>query len=544
MNITLQSLFCRIRKTQKIYLAILFCIVFTTIESDGQVIQTNRFERKQKGSDDYYTIISLKDEGLCLLRHKDKYNGNKRVWEFVLLDTALAEKKTVEFEIENRNNLVGYEYVSGFIYFLFRAGDTNKNMLFLVEFNVDGVEISRHEIKPELDFRLTHFIKVGSKMVLGGYVSKDPVILLYEMNTNLIKVVPGFFQKENELVDLRGNVNNTFNTVLIDRSTKAEKKLIFRTFDEEGEMLLEDVVPIDDRKSLQTSITSSLEREELMVLGSWGDRQSKQSVGFFSLMVDPFGDQKINYFDFASLNHYLDFMKPTRARRIQEASERDIKAGRNPDFANYVMPYKVEEHKEGFFMLAEVYEQSGATNQFNNPYTNPYGMGYGGFYPYYYNPYYPGFYPSRMYNPYGYGGNVRNAEQIKTTQSVLLAFDSKGKLLWDQGMKVDETTRQSITQISDFVYWKGEIVFVYKNKDADIKVKIIEPLGDSSEDISEKVRMRNPADEFRSEREQEGGVRSWYKNSFYVWGYQTIRNINDREDRVRDVFYINKVVVN
>ena len=48
--------------------------------------------------------------------------------------------------------------------------------------------------------------------------------------------------------------------------------------------------------------------------------------------------------------------------------------------------------------------------------------------------------------------------------------------------------------------------------------------------------------EVRHEREQNGGILHWVGNSFYMWGYQTIRNPNN-EERVREVFYLNKVVV-
>ena len=51
-----------------------------------------------------------------------------------------------------------------------------------------------------------------------------------------------------------------------------------------------------------------------------------------------------------------------------------------------------------------------------------------------------------------------------------------------------------------------------------------------------------PLDEIRSEKEFEGGVRQWLPDAFYVWGYQALRNTT-QEDRMRDVFYIIKVVV-
>jgi hypothetical protein len=514
----------------------------TTISSYGQVSQPHRYEKIQKRSDEFYTIIPLKDEGIALLQERDKYEGSKRIWSLILLDTALTEKRTTDFQVEARHNLVGHEYTKGHVYLLYRTGDTNKNNLELFDFDVSsGEQRGYYEIKPELDFKLTHFIKAGSNMVFGGYVSKDPVVLIYELATKLIKVVPGFFQKDNELVDLRANQNQTFNTVVIDRSTRTEKKLVFRTFNDLGEMLLEDVVDIDDSKSLQTSITSTLEGDELMVLGTYGARQSKQSLGFFALPVDPFNEQKIRYMDFSQLQHYLDGLKPARVKRIKESAEKAIAAGRNTEWADYVMPYKIEENKNGFLLLAEVYERSSSMSQYNNPYGSPMYGGYSS--PYYYNPYMPYYYyPSRMYRPYNFGNNVKNTEEIRTTEAVLLSLDSKGNLLWDQSLKIKDAKRSSLEQISDFHLSKGDVYFLFRDKENELKVKKIEIDNNEASDSTIQIKLSQPFDEYRSERE-ELGIKKWYDNVFYAWGYQTIRNINNKDDRVRDVFYINKIVV-
>src|SRR5688500_13951489 len=72
----------------------------------AQPRQTHRFETKQKDSDEYYSIIPLKEEGLALLREKNKYNGGKRLWELTLLDTALQERKTFDIEVEHRYLLI------------------------------------------------------------------------------------------------------------------------------------------------------------------------------------------------------------------------------------------------------------------------------------------------------------------------------------------------------------------------------------------------------------------------------------------------------
>jgi hypothetical protein len=83
---------------------------------------------------------------------------------------------------------------------------------------------------------------------------------------------------------------------------------------------------------------------------------------------------------------------------------------------------------------------------------------------------------------------------------------------------------------------------MYK-KESELKLKVI---GLEDNQVSEntiKVKTSDPQDEIRSDKEFEGGVRQWMPGSFFVWGYQTIKNTT-KADRVRDVFYINKVVVN
>jgi len=505
----------------------------------AQTLQPNRFEKQQKNSDDYYNVISLGQDGLALFRERDKYKNSNRIWELTFLDTLLSERKALELEIKERNKMIGYEVHNGHLFFLFRAGETNKNDFELVDLTFGGDEVARHTIKPDLDFKLTHFSKAGNSLALGGYVNNEPAVVLYDLGSKGLKVVPGFFQKDTELVDLRVNQNQTFNTVLIDRSTRDSRKLVLRTFDESGKQLLEDIVPIDEDRSLITGITSGLEREELMILGTWGERNAKQALGFYAITVDPFSDQKIQYFNFGELKHYVDYLSPKRAQRIKDNAREDAAANRLPNFTNYVMPFRIVEYNKGFLLLSEAYNPVSNMSAYNgNPYYSPFYNPYG------FNPYYPGgyFYPGmgRMYRPAMYGPNMRPTDDIKSLETTLLAFDADGKVMWDESFKLDEIKMPGVEQVADFNLLGDRVFFVYK-KESELKVKtIFLAEGDSQESV-EKIKPANELDEVRSDKEYEGGVRHWYKDAFYVWGYQTIRNAT-LEDRVRDVFYINKVV--
>lgn len=516
-------------------LALCLYVFFLPDNAWSQVTQPSRYEKPFSMSEGYFTIIPLKKEGLCLVQDKDKYSGGKKLWEIIFLDSALQEKKVLEVPVESRNQLTGYEYAPGEVYLLYRVGETNRNQLAVVEIQLDTYEIKHHLISPELALQLSHFTKAGNSIVIGGYVNREPTILLYDLSSQNIKVLPGFFQKDTELVDLRVNQNNTFNVILIDRDAREQNKLVLRTFDDSGKILLEDEVSIDSRKALQTGITSTLEREDMIIAGNWGERNSKQSSGFFAIPVDPFSDQKIQYLHFGELEHYLDYLNPKRARNIKAKSLKEIKEGRTPNYVNYVMPYRIQEHKTGYLLLAEVYQPSSGAS-FPSPY--PYYMGP-------YDPYYGGYYAGmRRFYPYPYnypGGPRQPSQEVKAFESVVVAFDANGKLMWDHSFKLDDIKSSTLEQISDFHLRDSRMFFLYK-KESDLKIKVILTESGEVQEMNEPVRLTHENDEVRSEKDFEGGVRQWYGNSFYVWGYHTLRN-NNLEDRVREVFYINKIVV-
>jgi len=524
------------RKFRGIVVLIAIGLLVAQFAVVAQVTQPHRYEKVYKGSDDPFHLISLKEKGLALFRDINKYRNSNKLWQIVLLDTALQVLKDFEIEVNERNKFLGYEVTPDHLFFLFRTGETTKNDFELIDIDLKGAEAGRYQFKPDLDFKLTHFTRAGSNFIFGGYVNNEPAVVLFELPNNRIRVIPGFFQKDTELVDLRTNQNQTFNTVLIDRGSKDVRRLTFRTFDESGKQLLEDIVPIEEQKFLQTGITSTLEREDLAVVGTWGERNSKQSIGFYFMPVDPFNEQKIKYLDFGQLGHFLDHLSPKRAERVKANSVSDAAAGRIPNFTSYVMPYKVMEYKDGFLLLAELYNPVSNMNPYySNPYYyNPY---YGGGYSFPY--YYPGM--NRMYRPYSYNNSMKSADEIKTNQTAVLSFSPNGKINWDESFKVDEIKMPGIDQVSDFCIKGDQIHFLYK-KESELKLKVIGIEDDQVVESTEKIRTADPEDIIRSEKEFEGGVRQWVDNTFYVWGYHTIRNASN-DDKVRDIFYINKVVV-
>ena len=76
-------------------IVVLGVLLFITTEGNAQVTQTHRFESKQRMNDETFSIIPLKEDGLVLLREKNDYKDGKQIWECILLDSALKERKNL-----------------------------------------------------------------------------------------------------------------------------------------------------------------------------------------------------------------------------------------------------------------------------------------------------------------------------------------------------------------------------------------------------------------------------------------------------------------
>jgi hypothetical protein len=332
------------------------------------------------------------------------------------------------------------------------------------------------------------------------------------------------------------NQNGTFNTLVINRTALPEKTLLLRTFDKTGTQLLEDHIPLDPSKTVLTAVTSSLVRDELLIAGTYAVGNSKQASGFFYIVADPFSDQPLYYHDFPKLGHFLEYLNPKRSEKIRSVSERHRLNGKDPEFRANVTAIRLDEYPEGFFLLAEVYNTTSGSGSLYPP-----AQSYNGYYPTVsggYNNYSP--FNSRYYNsPYNYGQPISSS--VRVVQSAVVAFRPDGRLEWDHSIKVDSKDRGVLEQASDFWCDKNRIVIATKlESDLSSKVRF---KNDESQADTVSIMLKNPGDVVREEAEEEGGVRYWYGNKFYLWGYQTLKDPT-AEDKVRSVFYIVKVDAN
>ena len=226
------------------YLPILVTSIFLFFSHHplmAQLSQPVRYEKEHKGEDRDFTLIPMGEKGIALIRDKQKYEKGNTLWELIILDTALQEVWLKDLAIESRYVLVGHEYRDQLLYFLFRLGDTDQGKLKIIKVDFIAQHTEEHRYEPELTIKLTHFNVVENQAILAGEVSGEPTILLYNLKNDQVKIIPGLLLSNSELLEVRVNVNNTFNALFKEKKSKTSKRLIAKTFDHTGVQLLDDV---------------------------------------------------------------------------------------------------------------------------------------------------------------------------------------------------------------------------------------------------------------------------------------------------------------
>lgn len=499
----------------------------------AQPVQDFRTAIPAKSSDQPYEVITMGKDGIALVRDLQKYSQGNKKWQVDLLDTVLNKVWTTELDLDNRLQLVGFEHTPGRLYLLYRETQTTYYNFDLVVVDTREHSIQRDKVKFDLNFQLTHFTVAGTTALFGGYINSEPAVLLFNHTSDKPKVLPGLFSQRISLLDLQANHNNSFNVLLLEDKRGSAQHLVLRTFDATGNLLLDDRIEVDSKYTVLSGMTSRLVFDDMMIVGTYGQGNGKEVLGFYSLKVDPFGEQKVVYMDLPSISHFLDYMPEKKAKKIIAKASREKLAGRIPRFKSNLLPIRVEEIGDCYYVFAEIFHPPSNVTYYpyGSPYWNPYysnPMGTPG------NPYRPGGFDSPNYRD-----QVRNNE-VRMIESLVLRYRSPAGTPEGISLKYEDVNRPILGQTGDFLVRNDSVVLAYKYK-SDV-VFIPEHEDPLSRPASQKAALRvyNSTDLLKDEDDDDGGLRHWYGRHFYVWGYRRVRVQLEEEVDTRYEFYVNR----
>src|SRR5690606_10455418 len=289
-------------------------------------------------------------------------------------------------------------------------------------------------------------------ILIGGYFNRVPLVLYFNISTGQSRVLPGLFNEEGELTQIRTYPDGTFQVLISAPGFTQERSLWIKNYGPDGNLIDNYALTSEDRKTLIFGRSIKTNNNMQVVAGVYGTRNREYSRGIFIATIDPNGFQQLKYYNYGDLQNFFNYMKVRRENRIKERIERRKIKGKKIKFNYRFLVHEVIEHNGQYIMLGEA---------FYPQYKSVSSSGYAGFF--------------RPYN--NFGNSYMRGDQIfdgyRYTHAVVIGFDKDGKLLWDNSFEINDVKTFTLEQFVRLEVQGDRIVLLYLF-DNQIRTKIIQ----------------------------------------------------------------------
>lgn len=498
------------------YLLTFFVMMCLYLPVKGQIQQPQRLELPLEYDEDAYYVAPAEEKGLMLFREPErKYDEGFTIWEFVSVDTALNIRWTKEYKIDYDYLLNGYAHSGDFMYVLFRMGTGSKDNYNVIKMNLSTGDTTHHILNRLMPVELSEFEVINGAILLGGHVNYRPVVLYYDINNNKSKVLQGVYRNDSELIEMELDQKlGTFNVLVSARTPDRLYTITLLTYNASGDLLQSVKLQPREDTSLIFGHSTGFRDGKRYIAGTYSHKRSSYSRGIYIAHVDTRGKENIQYYSYADLKNFFDYMKAGRQARVKKRIERKKIKGKKARFNYRLLVHDIIETDGQFVLIGEAFYP-----RYNN------SLFYGGFLDFGRDDY-----------------NNANLIGYNYTHAIVIGFDKQGKLLWDNSFEINDVLSYELKQFVHASVEKNYIAlfYIYENE---IRSKII--MGDKVQEgkSSDKLKLKFEDDAVKNTDLRGGGLERWYGKYFYVHGIQKILSQQDTVgEGTREVYFINKIV--
>lgn len=483
----------------------------------AQVKQPARLEIELKHDEDEFHVIPAGKDGVFVHQQNRKETSyNKTVHELYMYDTTLNERWKSRLEISARVNYRGYEYRDGKLYLLFTETRNRTEDYHLFVIDVETSFVRGFKVQNDMPIELTEFTVLDDLVLMGGYVNYRPAVFAYDVSEERFRVLPGLYLNNSELLELKVSPEQkTFTVLYTDQNLDKQQTIGSKTYNNKGELVFEYRLNPEKDHYLLYGRTTSFDDDAVHIAGTYAYSNSKYSRGVFVASVAADGKQQINYYNYGDLDNFFSYMKDKRQKRIRERISRRMAQGKKVKFNYRLLVHDIIESNGTHILLGEAFYPK-YTNRGVSPYMSDFSRSNS--------------YPQQYLEGYKY------------THAIVVGFDSKGKLLWDNSFEINEVTTDQLEKLVHVQPEDDYTVLLYSFEGA-IKTKIIRNDQVLESKSEEKIALQESTDVAQNPEYGTTKLVSWYGPYFFAYGTQRIRSEGDSPLKPgRRVFYINKIM--
>ena len=482
------------------------------------LIQPDRIEFEIDNKDGDFQIIPAEENGLLVIKETRNKSRNGFEWNFNLVDSALNIQWTRQYPIPFGSSFLGYDYNQGGFYLLFGKSEYKLEDMRVMRLSLDKGDTSSYVVNTVFPVQLSTFEVVDNTIIFGGQANFRPVVMLYDMIEQKPQVLPGFYNTNSEIIDIRTDDETKSFTVILNESTIRKKVTVsIKTFDSKGNLLHTKSLDTDYEKSLIDGVSTSFSNGEQYIAGTYSKRKSEFSRGLYLAKLKGQNQELIKYHNYADLSNFFSYMKVKRERRVKDRIKKRKDQGKKVKLNYRLLVHDIIERGDEYILIGEAYYPKYSNNNSGGYYTSTSNYDY----------------RNLWVNPNFIGYNY--------THAVVVGFDKSGNILWDNSFEINDVLSLSLNEFVKVNVQDDKIVLLYIYENV-LRAKIIQ----DSEIIEGKsfdpIALKFKSDEVKDTNKQMEGMDNWFDGNFYAYGVQDIKNLKDKDVKLnRKVFYINKI---
>lgn len=489
-----------------------------TTEQESFIVQPKRIEFEIGNKDEDFVVISAEEKGLLVVKQTTNRTETGFIWEMYLVDSALNVVWNRALSINYGSVFLGYDYSDHGFFLLFGKSEYKLDDMTVYQMDLAGEEILSHKVDLALPLELSHFEVVANSLIFGGYSNMRPVITVIDLDDPKPKVMPGIYNNNSSIIDVRTDKKtNNFTVVMSEQTQNKQVTISLRTFTEKGERVHTETLVSEYEKSLVDGVSTSFDNGTQYVAGTYSKRKSEYSRGLYLAKLNLGEQEYIKYHDYAELENFFSYMQAKREKRVKEKIERKKVKGKKAKFNYRLLVNDMVKRDNEYVLIGEAYYPK-YSNYGSNDFYSPYSNGRGG---------------NNFSSP--------NFIGYKYTHAVVAGFSKKGELLWDNSFEINDVLSYALKENVQISVEDDRIVLLYVYENV-IRSKIIQNDEILEGKSFDPIELHFKSDEIRENDKEMEGLEKWYDANFYAYGIQHIKNLKDKDVKLnRRVFYINKV---
>ena len=474
------------------------------------IFQPHRVEFEANRNNDF-TIINGEEDGLGVIIESFRKVGKQLEWTFVKLDGNLEEEWQKNFNVNISSRLLGYEYAEGKYYVLASASQYRTEELLV--FEIEDEKVRKFEITTVFPISLDYFEVIGETLLLGGTVNLKPVIITYNVNEKKPKVLPGFYENRNNIMDIIiDDDESMFTVVMRERLVTKQYTTRAKTFTSDGLLVQDVLIEPGERRNLIDASSTTFDNGIQLMAGAHSKKSTSYSKGLYLAKFVNGRQQFIRYHQYADLQNFFGYLNSKKEKRIKKRIEKRKSLGKKNKFNYRLVVHDILEREDGINILVG-------------------------------EAYYPRYSNSTTYaNPYFNSGNASGFLGYKYTHAIVVAFDANGEILWDHSFKIRDVLTYSLDKFIAINMVEDDIVLMYLEEN-EIRTKVVARSDVVEGQTFTPVKLNDQQEEVRSRDPEIEGLEPWVEGSFYAYG---IHSVSKSQSSVfggsRKVFYINKIL--